>query len=100
MANVVTVYVAGVSYTNNPAGTGGSEFTLSESGAESDAVWYQVDRSIVREAILGEDIRKGYLDISDRGALDQLGVIYQTREAVEGCGLSNYILWLKEEQNH
>ena len=95
MSDTVTCYVAGVTYTNNPAGTGGQEFQVNSSGAASDEIWYQVDRSIVREAIYGEDIRKGYLDAQSRSSLEQLSVTYKTRDAVEGAGMGHYILWMR-----
>ena len=95
MGQVVDLYVAGFSYTNNPAGKGGTEYRTSQSGGSSDEVFYQVDRSLVAEAILGEDVRMGYLDAEARGSLDEAGVVYKSREAVEQAGMGSYILWMK-----
>jgi hypothetical protein len=95
MSDTITCYVAGVTYTNNPAGTGGQEFKVNASGSRTDEIWYQVDRSIVREAIVGEDIRRGYLDAQGRSSLNQLSVTYKTREDVAGAGMGHYILWMK-----
>jgi hypothetical protein len=91
----VILYVAGFSYTNNPAGKQGQEFQASPSGSSQDEVWYQVDTNVFAEALFGETIRKAYLDRAARASLDDLGVTYQTRESVEACGMSNYVLWLK-----
>jgi hypothetical protein len=92
----VILRVAGISYTNDPAGLRGDEYRAELKGDEADAVWYQVDRSIVREALFGEDIRKAYLSSEVRHSLADVGVVYESKEDVARCGMSNYILWLKQ----
>lgn len=90
-----TLRVAGFSYLNNPAGGGGAEYDANDTGDEQDAVWYQVDRSVIHEAIYGEDIRKAYLPASTRSTLETDGITFNSEDAVRGAGMSHYILWLK-----
>lgn len=94
----VDLYVAGFTYTNNPAGTGGSEYRASISGSEEDVVYYQVDESIVHEAVFGETIRKAYLGANERSTLDDQGVTYRTEHDTKNAGMGNYVLWLKPEK--
>ncbi len=93
----IKLYVAGFSYTNDPAGTGGQEFLASSEGSEDDKIWYQIDRSVLREFFLGEDIQPAYLGAADRAQLDQLGVTYNGEQAVKDCGMGSYVLWRREE---
>jgi hypothetical protein len=96
MGDTVTLRVAGINNLNNPAGSGGDEFRATINGAESDKIWYQVDRAVAYEAIFGEDVRAAYLGSQERSQLAEMGVVFKTRDEVAGAGMGHYILWLKE----
>jgi len=97
----IKLRVAGIGYDGASAGTGGAEFLAQDIGEDRDAVYYRKPQgrglqSAFRQFFGGKEVGKAYLNIQDRGALDNASVVYKTRDEVSKTAASDYVLWLAE----
>ena len=97
----IKLRVAGIGYDGAPAGTGGAEFLAQDVGEDRDRIYYRRPQgrglqSAFRQFFGGKDVEKAFLNIQDRNALDNMSVVYRTRDDVSKTGASDYVLWLAE----